>query len=277
MRMGILLGLLACPATAAAQPGTTPPAQPAPQPYPYPYYYPPPPPPPPKKNKADPDLPVATQILFHGLCPTDTEPACGGGLWMGLRGSTLAGAKSDDTGFGLALDIGLGFSFGFGWEVGSDIPEDERDSMAFVTAIAEAAVGPGLRTTKVDILPAIGLGGEAVAWGTTDRDDDPYSEGYWYATLAAHVRLPGYTLLAQTTRKFETDNVFDVYQTGLEAGIAWFDPKDKVPIQITIWYQHFDTHTIGGLAFGIGPDGLVKPRVVDPTPPAQVAVPPPTR
>ncbi len=76
--------------------------------------------------------------------------------------------------------------------------------------------------------------------------------------LTGHVRMDGYTLIASATRKYETNNLVDVYETGVEAGIAWLEPKKREAIQISIWYQHLDTHTIGGLAFGVAPTSLIK-------------------
>jgi hypothetical protein len=191
--------------------------------------------------------------LLHGLCPDDTEPMCGGGLWFGFRDTLLVGPA--DTPIGVAVDLKIGASFGFGWEVGSDIPQDERDSMAFATAMAEGAIGPGLRLGAFELLPAIGIGGEAVAWGTTDRDDDPYAEGYWYSVLAGRVRMDDITLHASGARKFKSRGFAEVFGDSVEAGVTFNvkDKKSKERRRMTLgwWYTQYDTHLVTGLAIGV--------------------------
>jgi hypothetical protein len=192
-------------------------------------------------------------VLFHGLCPDDTEPMCGGGIWFGFRDTMLVGPR--DTPIGLALDLKVGASFGFGWEVSSDIDPDERDSMAFATAMAEAAIGPGLRLGVFELVPAIGIGGEAIAWGTTDRDDDPYAEGYWYAVLGGRLRFEEYALHAVGARKYKSRGFDAVFGDSIEAGVT-FGMEDKRskkqhPVTVGVWYTQYDTHLVAGLAIGI--------------------------
>ncbi len=181
-------------------------------------------------------------------------------MWFGYRTSWIVG--SVDTPIGLATDVKVGASFGFGWEVGTDIEPGERDGMAYATAVAEGGIGPGFRVGPVDLMPTVGLGGEAVAWGTSDRDDDPYAEGYWYMGTAIHAKLDGPILLASFSRRFKERGLDNVFMTAIEAGVA-FDVKDKKGksqgrMSLQVWIHDYDTHLVAGLA--IGTDAQDKKR-----------------
>ena len=231
--------------------------QPYPPPYPGPYApYPPPTtgvPPQPfaAKPPISPPAPARVKtpliVLLHGLCPEDTEPSCGGGLWMGFRDTTISGPPENPEGLG--VDVKIGGSFGFGFEVGSDIAQNERDSMAYATFMFEGAIGPGLRLGRFEMLPALGLGGEGVAWGTTDRDDDPYSEAYWYGTMAFRAQTDDYALFGAITRKYRDRGRLDrVFADHVEGGIQFV--ADKAPMSVGVWITNYDTHLVAGVAFG---------------------------
>jgi hypothetical protein len=196
-------------------------------------------------------------VFMHALCPEDTEPACGGGLWVGFRQSKVLGPA--DSAFGVAIDTKIGGSFGFGWEVGTNIPEGERDGMAFATAMAEGGVGLGFKSEAFELVPVLGIGGEAVAWGTSDRDDDPYAESYWYGLLGGRVETDDYSMFASFARKFKDRAVLDrVYSHRFEGGFIWDvknekEKKKNEAFSLGVWIENYDTHLTAGLVIGTKP------------------------
>ena len=137
----------------------------------------------------DTTAPPRMGVLLHALCPEpETDPMCGGGIWVGMRDTRIHNSMG---GIGLAMDVTAGFSFGGGFEVG-DVDINARDEMGYGSLIGEVGLGPGFRLGTVDLMPVISVGGELVGWNSTkDSDDEGFAEGYWYALLSARIPLGG--------------------------------------------------------------------------------------
>ncbi|HEY8141422.1 MAG TPA: hypothetical protein VIG06_02085 [Kofleriaceae bacterium] len=254
------------PAPAPPQPQPQPapapypyPPPPAPYPYPYPYPYPPPPnpyaPPAPPQvataappaEKKDGDLsPVewaSAVFFFHGLCPDGANPMCSGGIWLGLRGLTISGPPEEP--IGLAVDLKAGFGFGFGFEVKDPDPMvmNDRESAAHVLTGAEVGVGPGVRLGVADLVPILGVGADALAYGFTGSDDEATSEAFWYGAGALRLHL-GDTELSGTAARQYRDR-WDRYADRIEVGFSW-KAGDKGRVGLTVWWLDYDRFTVAG-------------------------------
>ncbi|HEU5056075.1 MAG TPA: hypothetical protein VFU21_06105 [Kofleriaceae bacterium] len=246
------------------QPAAPPPAQPQPQPpypyppppQPYPYAYPPPQPYPPPPQVAATAPPPAEEerglspsswasavFFFHGLCPDGANPMCSGGIWMGFRGLYISGDAEEPV--GLAADLKAGFGFGFGFEVKDPDPMvmNDRESAAHVLSGAEIGVGPGLRLGAADIVPILGVGADALAYGFTGSDDEATSEAFWYAAGAIRLHLGDVQVLGTAARQYR--DRWDRYADRIEVGATWKAEK-KTRVGFAIWWLDYDRFTIAG-------------------------------
>jgi hypothetical protein len=277
MRRGALIALLlvaSSPARAqpSGPPGTVqpnPPPQPVPPPPPQPYPPPPPqpyPPPPPPYAYPPPPQPIAAEeepppfgaqpddwmhaiALFHGFCPTDANPMCGGGLWVGLRGLMVAGLA--DSPAGIAIDMKGGFGFGFGSEVKKrEDPQEARASSVHVMCGIEAGVGPGLRLGVLDVMPVAGIGLETLAWASNETEDVATGEAFWYGQGALQLRLGEVALIGTAARQYKTEWVH--YADRLEVGVSWKgDQKNR--FGLTGWWIEHERWTMAGFGFAVSP------------------------
>ncbi len=268
---------LASPATAqpgAPQPQPPPPQPqpPPPQPYPappppQPYPYPPPPQPyspppqqvaaprpeePPPESGVSPDDWASFVAFFHGLCPDGANPKCSGGIWLGLRGLYINGPAEQP--IGLAVDLKAGFGFGFGFEIkGHPRPGmvDHRETAAHVMTGGEIGVGPGLRLGgMLDVVPIVGIGADALAYGFTGSDDEATSEAFWYASGAAQLHLGGMDVTGSAARQYR--DAWDRYADRIEVGCTWKTDK-KARFGFTVWWIDYDRFTVAGGGLVAGP------------------------
>ena len=192
-------------------------------------------------------------VVMHALCPDpETDPMCGGGLWLGLRDTSIHNTMG---GVGLALDATLGASFGGGFETGSGVRIDDRDEMGYGSLIAEIGIGPGFKLGTIELMPVIGVGGELVGWNSSkDSDDEGFAEGYWYALLSTRFALGGGNGLQLTAaRKLKTRGFERWYGDKIEAVFEFNADKEPDPIGVGVWYWTHDSHLVIGLAFSVVP------------------------
>lgn len=190
-------------------------------------------------------------VIFHGLCPDGANPMCSGGIWLGLRGLMISGPPEEPV--GLAVDLKAGFGFGFGFEVkGRRNPEpgmpDDRESAAHVMTGGEIGVGPGLRLGMLDVMPILGIGADALAYGFTGSDDEATSEAFWYASGAVQLHLGTMDVLGTAGRQYRDG--WDRYANRIEVSCTW--KADKARVGLAAWwidYEHF-TFAGGGLVAG---------------------------
>lgn len=262
------------------QPPPPQPQAPAPYPPPPPAPYPPPPapyPPPqdpyaptgqPQLAVAAPPAPPAERgvspaewanvvAFFHGLCPDNANPMCSAGIWMGFRGLMISGKP--EAPIGIAVDLKAGFGFGFGVELERVEPgmEDDTESAAHVMCGAEIGVGPGVRLGVIDIIPAVGIGGDALAWGFTGSADEGTSEAFWYGSGAVQLHLGDATVLGTMARQFRDG--YDRYADRIEVAFTWKTEKkqEKGPTRFgfVAWWMDYDIFTIAGGGITAGPIG----------------------
>ena len=243
------------------QPAPPPPAPypypppPAPYPYPYPYpapadpYAPAPPqvaataPPPEQDRGLSPSDWASGVVFFHGLCPDGANPMCSGGIWMGFRGLYISGPA--EAAVGLAADLKAGFGFGFGFEVKDPDPMvmNDRESAAHVLSGAEIGVGPGVRLGFADLVPILGVGADALAYGFTGSDDEATSEAFWYAAGSLRLHLGATEVLGTVARQYR--DRWDRYADRIEVACTWKGDK-KGRVGFAIWWLDYDRFTIAG-------------------------------
>lgn len=181
--------------------------------------------------------------FFHGLCPDGANPMCSGGIWMGFRGLLISGQPEEPV--GLAVDLKAGFGFGFGFEVKDDTPEttDDRESAAHVLTGAEIGVGPGVRLGAIDVVPMVGIGADALAYGFTGSNDEATSEAFWYAAGALRLHLGDTEVIGTAARQYR--DRWDRYADRIEVGCSWKAEK-KGRFGFTVWWLDYDHFTIAG-------------------------------
>lgn len=227
------------------------PPQPYAQPVAYDPYAPPqvaataPPPPEEKPRGLSPSDWASAVVFFHGLCPDGANPMCSGGIWMGFRGMHISGEPEEP--IGLAVDLKAGFGFGFGFEVKQQNTEpgmlDDRESAAHVLTGAEIGVGPGVKLGAIDIVPLLGVGADALAYGFTGSDDEATSEAFWYGAGAIQLHLGDSDVVGTAARQYR--DRWDRYADRIEVAFTW-KAEDKGRFGFTVWWLDYDHFTIAG-------------------------------
>jgi hypothetical protein len=154
----------------------------------------------------------------------------------------------------VALDFKAGFGFGFA-ETLNKAPE-EQDTMGHLLVDAAGGVGPGLILGPIDFLPALGVGLEGIAWGSTASDnDDATGEAFWYGslTLAAHL-TSSLDLVGNLTRAYRDEGLAHRYSDRIEGGVRFLE--NGRPLGLAVWYADYQTLFMAGLAVSVS--GLKK-------------------
>jgi len=162
---------------------------------------------------------------------------------MGFRGLYISGREDEP--IGLAADLKAGFGFGFGFEVKDPDPMvmNDRESAAHVLSGAEIGVGPGVRLGAADIVPILGVGADALAYGFTGSDDEATSEAFWYAAGALRLHLGDMQVLGTVARQYR--DRWDRYADRIEVGFTWKADK-KSRVGFAVWWLDYDRFTIAG-------------------------------